>query len=163
MVIKISEVLILKIRVFSIILLISISFAICFSGCLLLGPQRIPEENLIIYSSFDFSIYEYYEKTAVYISYEHDQGQFDQLLVRTDVDSDSWINFDNYILLEGKFEKVGWYDDKLFILMDDIYYAFDIAKYEIGTSFGDIELKEYTENEIKQLYSDYELFDWYGH
>ena len=78
--------------------------------------------------------------------------------------------FDAYSILDGKFEKVGWYDDNLFILMGDIYYSFDIDKYEVPKPDDEgnyqkpvYELKEYSKTEFVEAYPDYNSFDWYRH
>ena len=68
------------------------------------------------------------------------------------------------VILEDYFEKVAWYDYKLFILVDRTYYMFDIKAYEPPEYSHDepvYELKEYNIFHMRELYPDYESFDWY--
>ena len=146
---------------------IFILYGICFSGC----TRFFPEEDLVVYTTRTSTYYEYQEKIAVVLRYS-DKG--DVLTLRTDETSESWMSMygESYEILSGEFEKVGWYDDNLFILMDGTYYSIDIDEYEIAPIIKDeddnllspeYELKEYSEGEFKELYPAWEYFDWYGH
>ena len=69
-----------------------------------------------------------------------------------------------YEILAGQFEKAAWKDYKVFILMNDIYYVFDIKEFEPPKDKNEeikYELEEYTESEMKELYPHYESFYWY--
>ena len=137
------------------------------SGC----TSTYPEEDLVIHYTRNTVYYEYQEKIMVVIRYSDRQDTLD---LRTGGSSDNWCaSLDSsHTILIGDFEKVAWYDDNLFILMEGTYYSIDIDEYEIAPLIEDedenvlspeYELKEYTETELKQLYPDYESFDWYGH
>lgn len=151
------------------LLLIMLSVVFLF-GCTPYSPSYYPEEDLIVYPMRNAIYYEYQKKVAIQIRYS--SNKTDSLSLRIDGDDDSWLstNFNYKSILTGAFEKVGWYDDNLFILVDDIYYSFDIDKYEVP-KFDDegnyqelvYELKEYSKTEFVEAYPDYNSFDWYGH
>ena len=64
----------------------------------------------------------------------------------------------------GDFEKAAWNDYKLFIKMEGTYYMFDLNAYEVPQEIyaePEYELKEYSEKEMKELYRNYESFNWY--
>ena len=141
-------------RIILLFLIMSI-FILC--GCIELSRIReVPEQELIIYTGIGCHTYEYSEKVSVCID-----TSYDVLQVRTGLEEDYWNT-----ILEGEFEKVTWYDYKIFVLMDDIYYMIDINTYEVAEDMyadPEYELKEYSESEFKELYPDWESFDWYGH
>ena len=70
-------------------------------------------------------------------------------------------------MLKGKFEKVGWNDDKLYILSDDKYYEFDINSYEIPKNYNGssletaYSLKEYSKSQFEKNFKNFDSFDWY--
>lgn len=143
---------------------------ILFTGCIY-QPEYYPEEDLVVYTVRNAMLYEYQEKVAVKFKFSGGSGG-DSLLLRTDANADSWMSLDFYYetILYGHFEKVGWYDDVLFILMEETYYAIDIDEYEVppldedgNTSTPTYDLKEYSISEFTELYPNYESFDWYGH
>lgn len=149
------------------LIMLSVIFLV---GCTPYSPSYYPEEDLIVYPMRNAIYYEYQKKVAIQIRYSSEKN--DSLTLRIAGDDDSWLstNFNYKSILTGAFEKVGWYDDNLFILMDDIYYSFDIDKYEVpmlddeGNSQEPVyELKEYSKTEFIKVYPDYNLFDWYGH
>ena len=151
------------------LLLIMLSVVFLF-GCTPYSPSYYPEEDLIVYPMRNAIYYEYQKKVAIQIRYS--SNKTDSLSLRIDGDDDSWLstNFNYKSILTGAFEKVGWYDDNLFILMDDIYYSFDIDKYEVPELDDEdnsqepvYELKEYSKTEFVEAYPDYNSFDWYGH
>lgn len=151
------------------LLLIMLSVVFLF-GCTPYSPSYYPEEDLIVYPMRNAIYYEYQKKVAIQIRYS--SNKTDSLSLRIDGDDDSWLstNFNYKSILTGAFEKVGWYDDNLFILMDEVYYSFDIDKYEVpklddeGNSQKPVyELKEYSKTEFVEAYPDYNSFDWYGH
>ena len=164
-----------KIMAFMILVVI-----VMFSGCSMLvvdnmlyniSHEYVPEEELAITRGNDCNSYKYQDKVVVEIKYS---DRNDLLGLRTDGSNDDWSAISSFYhtILEGDFEKVAWYDDNLFILMEGTYYSIDIDEYEIAPLIEDedgnvlspeYELKEYTETEFKQLYPDHESFDWYGH
>ena len=109
------------------LLLIMLSVVFLF-GCTPYSPSYYPEEDLIVYPMRNAIYYEYQKKVAIQIRYS--SNKTDSLSLRIDGDDDSWLstNFNYKSILTGAFEKVGWYDDNLFILMDEVYYSFDIDK-----------------------------------
>ena len=150
------------------LLLIMLSI-IFLAGCTPYSPNSYPEEDLMVYYMRNAIYYEYQEKVAIKIRYSSEKN--DSLSLRISETSDGWMSgFGSYSILDGKFEKVGWYDDNLFILMDEVYYSFDIDKYEVphldeeGNYQEPVyELAEYSETEFVTAYPNYNLFDWYGH
>ncbi len=145
-----------------VLLLLTVVF---LSGCMPYSPDYYPEEDLTVYYMRNAINYEYQEKVAVQIRYSSDRN--DSLILRVSQTSDGWMSCDGaYSILEGKFEKVGWNDDTLFILTDDTYYMFDINAYEVPADDNTepvYELKEYSEEEFASAYPDSASFDWYGH
>ncbi len=157
------------IHIISIVLLLSI-FAVNFSGCsLLFAPVKHPEKGLIIESAPDYEYYIFYDKVTI-IRYLNKRDP-DKLLIRYTIDTKIYdiedADFGDWIgrygqtreILSGKFEKVDWYDDKLFILLDDIYYMLNINGFEIGMEPNEIELVKYTEKDLKNFYPQYEDFE----
>ena len=162
----------LKYFFISVLLIILIFFGFIFFSLLFVScgqlyePKTIPEKSLVIYTGRNAISYEYQDKVDVTIRYS---DRDDSLSVRTNADEEYWY-YDSIKILSGTFEKVGWYDDNLFILMDKKYYSLDIDEYEVPpldedgeTQYPEYELKEYSESQFKILYPDYESFDWYGH
>ena len=140
------------------------------SGCNLFSPKEYPEKELIVYTSRDSMGYIYSDKVLVKMSYS--DAYEDVLALRLYADGIPWHGSElaSYYPLTGEFEKVAWVDYNLFILCDGTYYSFDIKSYEIPPLDEDgdpmdpeYELKEYSESEFKELYPDWESFDWYGH
>lgn len=130
------------------------------------SEKTIPEESLVINTGRNVISYKYQDKVEVIIRYS---DRDDSLCLRTCLGEEYW-GYDKIGILYGTFEKVSWYDDNLFILMDKKYYSFDIDGYEVppldedgNPQKPDYELKEYSESEFKTLYPYYESFDWYGH
>ncbi len=154
------------------IFILLITIVVCFSGCDLLSTSikgiresEVPEEDLKIFSAIDYTSYEYSKKVVVLLC---NSDNCDSLNLATE-NGDNWWSSTKEIL-SGTFEKVGWYDNNLFILMDKKYYSLDINGYEVPplnedgeTQYPECELKEYSESQFKILYPDYESFDWYGH
>lgn len=150
-------------------LVILLLFSLFVTGCNFYGKNEYPDQSLIVYSVRNVTHYEYQKKVAISIRYS---SSADSLDLRIDGDDDSWLstNFNYKSILTGKFEKVGWYDDNLFILMDEVYYSFDVDKYEVphldeeGNYQEPVyELAEYSKTEFVTAYPNYNSFDWYGH
>ncbi len=89
------------------------------SGCGIYAPEEISGKSLTIYHSRNAVYYVYRDKVALTMPYSDEKT--DILSLRTDKSAVSWINC-GYTILNGKFQAVGWYDDKLFILMNSVYY-----------------------------------------
>lgn len=142
-------------RIFSKLTLACLIFALVFSmtGCLdaVFGPKYVPEEDLTIYAGQSVIRYEYSKEVAVTIDY----------------DGDDSLEINGFTDLECHFEKVAYKEGKLFILTEEKYYMFDIndyiEHYNVDPDYNDYELYEYSIEEFKVLYPDYEDFDWYGH
>lgn len=159
-----------------------------FVGCSVedLFAEEYPEEELFYKAGQDAEVYEYYGKVLVHIS--HSQDFPDRLQIKEingDYGSGNTSRPSGSVLidaiLKGHFDKVAWDDYKLFIYMKEkeTYYCFDINSYHIpekataptnkkgkiryGKVNYEYDLKEYTVDEFKELYPNYEKFDWYGH
>lgn len=149
------------------IFILGLILALIFSFCAhQYDPKYIDEESLVIYTGRNAISYIYQDKVKVTINYN---DRDDWLRLRTRMGEEYWY-YDSITILSGTFERVGWYDDNLFILMNEKYYSFDIDEYEVPPldedgepQNPDYELKEYSESEFKKLYPDYESYDWYGH
>ncbi len=119
-------------------------------GC---SETRILEKNLVIYYTIDSTVYEFSQKVIVDVSRS---SYYDDGLS---------IHISSYrpdeSILSGNFDKIGYNDDVIFILMDDTYYSFDIANYDVSDGReGEYELVEMTTAEFIEKYPDYEDFDW---
>ena len=144
-----------------VILLFVILVIIIFSGCdafiNFLTTTEKPEEELVFQTSRDSEIYTYSEKVQVSLL-PSGEGN-DTLKIRTGVEDAYWN-----IILSGQFERVAWHDYKIFIIMEDMCYVFDIYEYEIPIEkYAEpiYELKEYCESEISVFFPEYKSFDWY--
>lgn len=147
-------------RIFSKLTLACLIIALVFSmtGCLdaLFGPTYYPEEDLTVYAGQGTIRYEYSEKVAVTLNNNGDDS----------------LEINNSPELESHFDKVAYSEGKLFIITDDIltdkkYYMFDlddyIEHYNVNHEYNDYVLYEYSIEEFKDMYPDYENYDWYGH
>ncbi len=117
-------------------------------------PDYIPEEDLEITYQRNRIKYEYSDRVDVTINYRDDEDDLLELNGHRNI-------------LEGYFDKVAYYEGELLILTNNTYYMFDIDKF-IADPEGEkpspaYELNEYSIEEFKKLYPDYEDFDWYGH
>lgn len=128
-------------------------------------PSYYAEEDLKVHSGIDAYMTEYQEKVCVRMTTNYG----DSLSIRTAEYTDNWFvnNFNNEsteTILSGDFYRAAWYDDKIFIYMDDLFYMFDINKYEVpkADEKPEYEIVEYTVNEMDKLYPDFKEFDWYG-
>lgn len=149
--------------------LLLLLFCFTVSGCSFYGKDEYSEQDLIVHGVRNATYYEYQHKVAVSIRYSSSKDSLD---LRTGGDDESWLgtSFTYKSVLTGDFEKVGWYNDNLFILIDEVYYSLDIDEYEIpqldengNREPPDYELKEYNESEFTSSYPNYKSFDWYGH
>lgn len=134
-------------------------------GCFPYTPDYYPEEELKVSYVRNRISYEYSEKVVVMINHSDEK---DDLKLATTANDDWW--YSTYSILSGEFEKVTWVDYNLIVLCEGTYYTFDIKNYEI-TPLNDngkldetaYELNEYSESEFKELFPEWESFDWYGH
>lgn len=128
------------------------------SGCIdsLFAPTYYPDEDLTVYAGQGTIRYEYSDKVAITLNN----------------DGDDRLEINNFAELESHFDKVAYNEGKLFIIADDVltdkkYYMFDIddyiENYNKDHDYIDYELYEYSFEEFKNTYPDYEGFDWYGH
>lgn len=136
-----------------------------FSGCGVVtmipsiesNRKNVAEERVVI-GGIDGSAYVYSDKVRVYKS-SKERYKSSLEIIKGSGEYTSWE-----VILEDDFEKVAWYDYKLFILVDRTYYMFDIKAYEPPEYSHDepmYELKEYNIFHMKEFYPDYESFDWY--
>lgn len=114
--------------------------------------KSYPEENLKVFSARNYTSYEFSKKVAIITSSDKE----DKFKLATDEGENWWKN--SKTVLSGDFEKIGYNDDILFILMNDIYYIFDISSYDVLD--GDYEFVELSISEFQKSYPDYESFDW---
>lgn len=125
-----------------------------------LTRKENPEEELEIIWAIDGNTYKYSDKISIFL--DKGSNSNDSIYLKYFPDEGSWRE-----ILSGEFEKVAWNDYKVFCLMEDTYYVFDINSYEVPTDpakkydESEYELKEYSGEEMKKLYPSYESFSWY--
>lgn len=149
------------ITLLSLILIVS-AFLLLFEGIKLSYDPSDESKSLDYYDIDDVKYYVYQQKVAVTMN-----GDNDSLDVRTGKYRDNWLNDSSENVLKGKFEKVGWNDDKLYILSDDKYYEFDINSYKIPKNYNGssletaYSLKEYSKSQFEKNFKNFDSFDWY--
>ena len=143
-------------------------------GCNFCRPS-VGEEELVMYPGRDGISYIFSDKVRLWLSWHSDSNDKeyladnDSLGVRNSSDED-W-RFGRYDkILTGNFKKFAWNEYTLFILMDDIYYTFDIKSYQIPEPITDEDnniyivpeysLDKYSLSEFAEKYPDYENFNW---
>ena len=143
------------------VLLISVLLIFNFCGCSslfdMLTTKEVPEEELEIIWGRDGDTYIYSDKIEFMSNSSIDKT--DLFFIKDYNDDACWRE-----ILSGDFEKAAWNDYKLFIKMEGTYYMFDINAYEVPQekyAEPEYELKEYSEKEMKELYRNYESFNWY--
>ena len=129
----------------------------------------VGRENLEIITGRNFVSYKYFD--TVYIDL-NDVKKPDKFDIRTTKDDD-WMG-SRYTVLEGEFEQVAYNDGCFFVLLNQKYYVFDYENYEISEPATNIDgdynrlakpdyhLEEYSIDDFKRLYPDYEGFDWFS-
>lgn len=144
------------------VLLISVLLIFSFCGCSslfdMLTTKEVPEEELEIFWGRDGDTYIYSDKIELFMS-NSSIDKTDLFFIKDYNDDACWRE-----ILSGDFEKAAWNDYKLFIKMEGTYYMFDINAYEVPQekyAEPEYELKEYSEKEMKELYRNYESFNWY--
>ena len=148
-------------RIFALFITVTVIFSLCGCTAILDSMTRYekPEEQLEYIWGIDGDTYIYSDKVEVFLGAPGENE--DSLFIKCY--PDDYISNE---ILQGSFTKVAWNDYKLFILMDDTYYMFDINAYEIPADDNTepvYELKEYSEEEFAKAYPDSASFDWYGH
>lgn len=131
-----------------------------------MNPVEVPEMELLKYYNRDGFCYVYSDKVAISRSYSNSNS--DELLLKIDADIDTWYGqrYASECVLSGEFENFVRNDYEIIILMSDLYYVLNIEQYEVPTLDDDdtekveYELNEYNENEFKELYLNWESFDW---
>lgn len=143
------------------VLFISVLLVFNFCGCSslfdMLTTKEVPEEELEIIWGRDGDTYIYSDKIELFMS--SSLYTKDVLYLKYYTDDACWRE-----ILSGDFEKAACNDYKLFIKMEGTYYMFDINEYEVPQekyAEPEYELKEYSEKEMKELYPNYESFNWY--
>lgn len=131
----------------------------------LIGPHKIEEQNLEVYSTRNSTSYLYMDKVEV--AHTRNNGEYtDSLILRIGEDITSTDG--NYVILSGKFDSVGWNNNVLYIYSDNNYYVFDIENYNVpeknidkdkGQS-PDYELLKYTKDEFVKKFPNYKDFYW---
>ncbi len=122
------------------------------------GTKYDFQEHCKIEYMLDWASYTYKDK--VRIEYTRMGGEENCTL---SVRRDTWDS--SYTILSGKFEKVGWHDDVLYILSNYKYYSFDIDSYiypqKNNGNPPDYELCEYSYSEFINSFSDYNDYHWF--
>ena len=120
-----------------------------------LTSEVVPDEELVICEGRSGDSYAYSEKVKVIID-----SSGDVLQLKFDAE-DTY----SYTILSGYFERFAWHDYKIFILMDEKYYVFDINDYQFpeDDEEPEYELKEYSESEFIDMYPQYKTFKWIKH
>ncbi|MGN0502490.1 MAG: hypothetical protein ACI4HN_06155, partial [Ruminococcus sp.] len=104
--------------------------AIIRVGDLIFEPQYNENTDCLSSSGIDGTLYEYSNKLQLDICYGTDYSDSLSLCNSTEPNSDNEFFKDDYTILTGDFSKRCWKNYKLFIIMDEIYYEFDINSYE---------------------------------
>lgn len=145
------------------------SAALIRVGDLIFEPQYNENTACLSSTGKDGTIDEYSNKVQLHICYGTDYSDELILCNSTEPNGDDEFFYDEYTILTGDFSKHCWKDNKLFIIMEEIYYEFDINSYEPPAidDAGNINyvLKEYTKEEFVNAYPDSESvfgWKWYG-
>ena len=145
------------------------SAALIRVGDLIFEPQYNENTACLSSTGKDGTIDEYSNKVQLHICYGTDYSDELILCNSTEPNGDDEFFYDEYTILTGDFSKHCWKDNKLFIIMEEIYYEFDINSYEPPAidDEGNINyvLKEYTKEEFVNAYPDSESifgWKWYG-
>lgn len=145
------------------------SAALIRVGDLIFEPQYNENTACLSSTGKDGTIDEYSNKVQLHICYGTDYSDELILCNSTEPNGDDEFFYDEYTILSGDFSKHCWKDNKLFIIMEEIYYEFDINSYEPPAidDAGNINyvLKEYTKEEFVNAYPDSQFFfgwNWYS-
>ncbi len=146
-------------RFFVVLITVTVIFSLCGCTAILdsMTRRENPEEQMEYIWGIDGDTYIYSDKVEVYLGAPGENE--DSLYIKCY--PDDYLSGE---ILQGSFKKAAWNDYKIFILMEDTYYMFDINAYEVPADDNTepvYELKEYSEEEMKKLYPDYESFNWY--
>lgn len=141
-------------------IMIIILFSLCGCNILIdsLTTKEETQEQLVVIWGRDGDTYKYSDKIELFMS-NSSIDKTDLFFIKDYNDDACWRE-----ILSGDFEKAAWNDYKLFIKMEGTYYMFDINAYEVPQeeyAEPEYELKEYSEKEMKEMYPNYESFNWY--
>lgn len=117
----------------------------------LMFETHYPEENYKVFHWQRTTIYTFYENLALNLSSDDDKK--DSLSVIFDEEPTRDI-------LSGYFTDVGHNQDRLFIVMDDMYYVYDIQKCIDSDTESDYLLNKSDFESFVKLYPEYETYDW---
>lgn len=138
---------------------------IIFSGCSIFDPVYHADEELLVTSNRDSTLYQY--SGVVQLDHSYGTHFTDSLSLSHDIRQSKKEFFDNlhsYEILSGYFSMFCWNDFKIFILMEDTYYVYDIKSYTFppidDDGYDNYELLEYTKDEFQKAYPDYSSYDW---
>lgn len=132
-----------------------------FSGCSIFGPTYYANEEALVFSGIDTTIYQYSGEVRITDSFDYS----DTLELRDEAGNFEDEFFDSsYTILDGHFERFAWNDYTLYIVKNNLYYVFDIKNYSFPPCDENgnetYELLMYTDDEFRTLYADCERFDW---
>lgn len=152
--------------ILSIILTTLLFSRCCYEVVTIFDPTYYKDEDLLFFMGRDSLEYEYSNRAQIIISHESNDTLVlkDESDSRNSNDSDKSFFTDGETVLSGSFVKHAWNDYKLFILMEDLYYVYDLKKapdaiYDEDGNFS-YELKEYSENDFSKLYPEQDIFEW---
>ncbi len=140
----------------TVIILTLFLLTVTFSGCdySYLFGAHYPSENLVVYKMDFCTDYEYANAFTVRYSFDGDENVF------LETESNRVLN-----LMHGIFEKHGWKDRILIVVMEGIYYIIDAAEYDFPISDENADkltIKVCSLEEFEKLYPDYKTeFKWY--
>lgn len=134
-------------------------FIVLISGCAYGYDYTDSKEELTVFTGRNFSMYQFSGKAVVNIRYGVKESDY-LGVATTDYKTDEDWATSAQSILTGTFEKIGWNNFNLFILMDNQYYVFDIKSYQITDKTDDIVLKQYSGTELETAYPKYRTYDW---
>lgn len=94
----------------------------------LFDPYYDEVDDSLYSSGRDFSVVEYSNKIQIHKSFD----EYDEVILCNNKEQGSNDDFfyDGYTILTGDITKFAWNDYKLYILLDGIFYEFDINSFE---------------------------------
>ncbi len=138
---------------------------IVFSGCSIFAPVYYANEELLVTSSIDSKLYQY--SGVVQLDNSYDTHYTDSLELCDDmlINKKEFFDYEHsYEILNGHFSMFCWNDFKIFILMEDTFYVYDIKSYTYPpidkNGNQNYELLKYTKEEFQKAYPDYSTYDW---
>lgn len=155
----------MKLKTQSIIALFLLVLTMCsLTSCLLDDGYVNSKEELEVISGRNFAFFKYSEKAFIYINYGSHGNDYLGVATKNANEDKDWIDTSKKKILEGTFKKFGWNDFKLYILMDNYYYEFNIAKYKIPNNTKKYDwnrlLIKYDRKAFKKKFTNYKNYDW---